>query len=58
VHDLDIFGVASGPAKAHAELIVHPQAPLTRAIALQLFEPVRRRPLAGNATLARQHRLC
>jgi hypothetical protein len=43
VHDLDVFGVAARPAKADAELIVHPQAPLARAIALQLLEPVGRR---------------
>ena len=40
VHDLDVLDIASGPSKADAELIVHPQAPLARAIALQLLEPV------------------
>jgi hypothetical protein len=43
VHDLDIFGIAAGPAKADAELIVHPNAPLADAIPFQPFEPVRRR---------------
>jgi hypothetical protein len=43
VHELDIFGVASRPAKADPELIVHPQPPLTCAIALQLLETVRLR---------------
>ena len=39
----DVFGIASGPAKADAELIVHPQAPLAGTIALQLLETARRR---------------
>ena len=42
VHDLDVSGIASRPAKADAELIVHPQAPLACTIALQLLETVRR----------------
>jgi hypothetical protein len=41
VHDLDVFGIASRPAKADAELIVHPQAPLACSITLQLLETVR-----------------
>jgi len=40
VHDLDTLDIASGPAKADAELIIHPQAPLACAIALQLLELV------------------
>jgi len=43
VDDLDVFGMASRAAKTDAELIVPPQAPLTSAIALQLFELVGRR---------------
>jgi hypothetical protein len=45
VHDLDIFGIASRPAKADAKLIVYAKAPLTRTIALWRLQPVcRRRP--------------
>ena len=40
VHDLDVFGIATRPAKADAELVIHPQAPLADAIAFQLLEPV------------------
>ena len=43
VHDLDVLGIVSRPAKADAELIVHPQAPLARTITLQLLETVHRR---------------
>ncbi len=42
VHDLDIFGIGACPAKADAELVVHADAPLARAITLQVFKPVRR----------------
>jgi hypothetical protein len=43
VHDLDVFGVGTRPAKADPKLIVHANAPLAGAITLQLLQPVRGR---------------
>jgi hypothetical protein len=43
VHDLDVFGICSRPTEADAEPIVHPKAPLTCTIALQLLEAIGRR---------------
>ena len=43
IHDFNVFGVATRPAEADTELIVHANAPLTSPPALQLFEPVSRR---------------
>lgn len=41
VHDLDVFGIGTGRAKTDAELIVHADAPLASAIAIELLEAVR-----------------
>jgi hypothetical protein len=41
VHEFNVFGVGTGPAKADAELIIHADAPLPCAISLQLLTPVR-----------------
>jgi hypothetical protein len=43
VHDLDVFGFTPGPPETDPELVVHPQAPLTCPLALQLFQSVGRR---------------
>ena len=40
IYDFNTFGVGTRPAEAHAELIVHANAPLARTTALQLFEAV------------------
>lgn len=42
VHDLDVFGIGTRPAKADTELIVHADAPLASTIAFQLLQAVRR----------------
>jgi hypothetical protein len=38
VHDLAVLGVGTDPPKADAELIVHADAPLARALVLQLLQ--------------------
>ena len=43
VHDFNIVGVCANPPKADAPLLVHANAPLSRAIAAELFQPVSRR---------------
>ena len=43
VNDLDILRAGVRPAKAHTELVVHANAVLPGAIALQRFQPVARR---------------
>jgi len=42
VNDLDVFSAGALPAKTDPELVVHSNAPLPRAVALQKLEPVRR----------------
>jgi hypothetical protein len=42
--DLHVFSIGTSPAKADAELIVHPDAPLACAIAFQLG---RANPICG-----------
>ena len=49
VHDLDVFGTGGRPAKAHAELVVHPNAVLPSAVTLERFEPI---PAPGEAIKA------
>lgn len=40
VNNLDVFGIITGPAKAETKLVINTQAPLARAITLELLEPV------------------
>ena len=49
VDDLDVLGAGRRPAKANTELIVHANAALPGAIALECFQPIARR--AGNIAL-------
>src|SRR5262249_52866682 len=43
VDDLDVFGIAIGPSKADAPLIVDPDAHLSGAVAFEGFESIPRR---------------
>jgi hypothetical protein len=43
VNDLDLIGIAGSKYKTNTKLIVDPDAPLTRAITFEFFEPVARR---------------
>src|SRR5271170_3906570 len=40
IGDLDLIGIAVSPSKAHAELIVDPNAVLTFAVVAQRLQPV------------------
>ena len=42
VGDLDVLGAGSGPAEAHSKLVVHSDAVLPYAIALERFEAITR----------------
>jgi hypothetical protein len=42
VHDLDVFSACGRPAEAETVLVVDTDAMLTRAVALEYFEPVPR----------------
>jgi hypothetical protein len=40
VNDFDVFSACVGPTEAHAELIIHTDAMLSRAVALQRFQSI------------------
>jgi hypothetical protein len=56
VNDLDIFGAAISPDKAHAPLVVDADAPLSSAVTFQPLEPISgRHPQSVNGNGRIQH---
>ena len=40
IHDFNVYGAGTSPTETHPKLVVDPDAVLSRAVALQCFQPV------------------